>query len=167
LNHSKLAVLDELSDPELEKLDAGGDVLGLNLDAVDKMTASRLRERVRHLEQSLKQKTKEFEKDVEDMSFELKDLRLRNANQQPPTKEQIAAVQLEPLKKKLFEHLLQAQFHLDEAVNVAAAAQKVEGATFPQLQEWAKTHYEQLAPIGDLFEELDQALNNCGPDKKA
>jgi hypothetical protein len=165
LNDSALAVLEELSDPELKKLDAGEDVLGLNLDAVDKMTAAQLRKRVRETKQMLDQKTKEYKEDVKKMSAELEELRLRSAGQEPPTKEQLAGVALEPLKKKLFEHLLEAQFHLDEAVNVAAAAQKVGGATFPQLQEWARAHYEQLAPIGELFEELDQALNNCGPDK--
>jgi DNA repair exonuclease SbcCD ATPase subunit len=145
----------------------------MTLDDIDRMTSRELRENLRKEKEKVKkeQEARKQEREAQENAIAQKEAKLNELEQklryqEPPTKEQLAAVQLEPLKKNLFEHLLQAQFHLDEAVSVAAAAQKVEGATFPQLQEWAKAHYEQLAPIGDLFEELDQALNNCGPDKK-
>jgi hypothetical protein len=163
---AKLEALEELDDPTLEKLDAGEDVLGLSLKGIDVMPASEVRKKAIDLEAKLAAEKDRHNKDIKEMSAELEVLRLRATGQEPPTKEQLAQGILDPLKKKLFEHLLEAQFHLDEAVSVVAAAQKVEGATFPQLQEWAKTHYEQLAPIGDFFEELDQALVNCGPDRK-
>jgi hypothetical protein len=169
LSDSKLSVLDELSDPELEKLDAGEDVLGLNLDTVDKMTASELRKRIRKAQHDMEVKARECEDEVNKMSSELQDLRMRAVNQSPPTKEEKiraeAQKQLDPLLPKLYGHFKSAWFHLDEAVNTVAAAQKIEGVTFIQLQEWAMKHYEELAPISEIYEELDEALNHCGPDK--
>jgi polyhydroxyalkanoate synthesis regulator phasin len=166
LGSRKARAITYFTKEEIDQYVKGGDLRGIPHDDVAKKTAKELEEEVRHLRRKVDDQEAKHKRTVKEMSEELEALRLRDSYQEPPTKEQLAAVQLEPLRKKLFGHLLEAQFHLDEAVNVAAAAQKVEGATFPQLQEWAKAHYEQLAPIGDLFEELDQALNNCGPDKK-
>jgi hypothetical protein len=144
----------------------------MTLDDIDRMTNQELRKNLRKEKENVKKEkeARKQEREAQENAIAQKEAKINELDrqiryQEPPTKEQLAAVQLEPLKKKLFEHLLEAQFHLDEAVNAAAAAQRVEGATFPQLQEWAMAHYEQLAPIGDLFEELDEALNNCGPDK--
>jgi hypothetical protein len=178
LGSTKMMALTVLDDDQIQTLEDGGEVFGMTVDDVDRMTVSQLKQTIRDGRKQLEEakekieKAKKLHKEALDMKeAKINDLNDRLLDKSTSTDEQIryakARDALEPLKKKLFEHLLQAQFHLDEAVNVAAAAQKVEGATFPQLQEWAKAHYEQLAPIGDLFEELDQALNNCGPDKKA
>jgi hypothetical protein len=160
---SKLEALEELDDPTLEKLDAGEDVLGLTIKGIDAMPVSDVRKKAKELEAKLDSEKERHKKDVKELSAEIDTLRNRVAGQEPPSKEKTAAVSLEPLKKKLFEHVLSVQFYLDEAVKVVVQAQKVEGATFPQLKEWAMTHYEQLAPIGELFDELDKALVNCGP----
>jgi molybdenum-dependent DNA-binding transcriptional regulator ModE len=165
LGNSKARAMLVFEKPIIQEYLQGGDLAGIPHDDVSKMTSRELDAEVRKLRKKLKDERKVQEDAISKKEEKLNELEQKLRYQEPPTKEQLAEVHLEPLKKKLFEHLLQAQFHLDEAVNVAAAAQKVEGATFPQLQEWAKTHYEQLAPIGELYEELDQALNNCGPDK--
>jgi hypothetical protein len=166
LGTQKMRSMLVFEKPVIQEYLAGGDLAGIPHDEVSKMTSRELDAEVRKLRKKLREDRQAQEDIITAKNNKINELEQKLRYQEPPTKEQLAAVQLEPLKKKLFEHLLQAQFHLDEAVNAAAAAQKVEGATFPQLQEWAKAHYEQLAPIGDLFEELDQALNNCGPDKK-
>ena len=165
LGDSKIKALTVLDDDSIQTLEDGGEVKGVTLDDVEKMSVRELRAALRK-ERDTRKKQKTAQEDAiakkEEKINELEqELRYRD----PPTKEQIAAAALEPLKKKLFEKVLLVQFYLDEAVKVVVQAQKVEGATFPLLQEWGKAHYEQLAPIGDLFEELDQALNNCGPDK--
>lgn len=167
LNASKLDILDMLTDPELELLEAGEQVKGLTLDAIDNMTAKEAKERLRKAEEEsniLNRKVKSLESMVQKKSQKIDDLQ-HQINLDPPTPERERNKLLEDFKKKLFEHILMVQFYLDEAVKVVVQAQKVEGATFPQLQEWAKAHYEQLAPISDLYDELDQALNNCCPDK--
>jgi hypothetical protein len=152
--------------PVIQDYLQGGDLAGIPHDEVSKMSSRELDAEVRKLRKKLKEDRKALEDTIFKKNEKINELEMEVLHQEPPTAEQRAKVQLEPLKKELFEHLLQAQFHLDEAVNTVVAAQKVEGATFPQLQEWARAHYEQLAPIGDLFEELDQALNTCGPDKE-
>jgi hypothetical protein len=165
LGTQKMRSMLVFEKPIIQEYLEGGDLAGIPHDEVSRMSSRELDAEVRRLSKKLKEDRKALEDTITKKNEKINELEMEVLHQEPPTKEQLAAVELEPLKKSLFEHLLQTQFHLDEAVNVAAAAQKVEGATFPQLQEWAKTHYEQLAPIGDLFEELDQALNNCGPDR--
>jgi len=163
LGKEKMLALTVLDDDSIQALEGGEKVAGVTMDDIDRMSVRELKETLRK-ERDKRKKEKTAQEDAIGKKEEkINELEQQLRYQDPPTQEQLAAVALEPLKKKLFEHVLQAQFHLDEAVNAVAAAQKVAGATFPQLQEWAKTHYGQLAPIGDLFDELDQALNNCGP----
>jgi hypothetical protein len=165
LESSKLKALSVLDEDDIQKLDAGGGVAGMTLDDIDRMSVRELRENFRKEREKRKKEKRAQEEAIAQKEAKINELDQKLRYQEPPTKEQSAETGLEPLKKKLFEHVMQAQFHLDEAVNVVAAAQKVEGASFPQLQEWGKVHYEHIAPIGDLFDELDQALVNCGPDK--
>jgi uncharacterized protein YdaU (DUF1376 family) len=165
LGNEKIRALTVLDDDSIQALDNGGRAAGVTLDEIEKMSVRELKAALRKERDKRGEEKKAQEEAITKKEEKINELARQLRYLDPPTREQLAGVALEPLKKKLFEHLLEAQFHLDEAVNVAAAAQKVEGATFPQLQGWARAHYEQLAPIGELFEELDQALNNCGPDK--
>ena len=163
LGSEKLRILTVLDENDIEILEKGGSVKGVTLDDIDRMTTQEVRATLRRERKKLKEQRKTQEDAIAKKEEKINELEQQLRYQEPPTKEHLAAVALEPLKKKLFDHVLMAQYYLDEAVKAVVAAQKVEGATFPQLQEWAMTHYEQLAPIGELFDELDQALNNCGP----
>jgi hypothetical protein len=165
LGTRKARLLTTFSKEEIDAYANGGPLGSIPHDDVSGMPVRELEAETRRLRKTvdgMKESHKRAMQQKEAKICELEDLL---HDKPPPTKEQLAAVRLEPLRKKLFGHLLQARHNLDEAVNAAAEAQRVEGATFPQLQEWGRAHYEQLAPIGDLFEELDQALNNCAPDK--
>ena len=163
LNSTKFKLLSVLEEPVIEEYIQGGDLGDIPHDDVARMTTRELEAEVRKLRKKLKEDIASREKVISEKEDKINEMDKRLRGQEPPTQERLAAVSLEPLKKKLFEQVLLVQFHLDEAVKAVVAAQKVEGATFPQLQEWAMTHYGQLAPIGELFEELDQALVNCGP----
>lgn len=167
LGARKARMLTVFTKEEINAYAEGGPLGDIPHDAVSDMTTQELEKEVRKLRKKFKEEIKSREDVIDQKEKKINELEKDLRYFPKPTKEQLAQARLDPLKKTLFGHLLQAQFYLDEAVNVVAAAQAVEGATFPQLQEWAKTHYEQLSPIGDLFEELDQALNNCGPDKKS
>ena len=163
LGQSKQIILSVLDEESIQTLEDGGEVKGVTVDKIERMTARELREALRGERKKREEQKKTQEDAIAKKEEKINELEQQLRYQEPPTKEQLAAVALEPLKKKLFDHVLMAQYYLDEAVKAVVAAQKVEGATFPQLQEWAMTHYEQLAPIGELFDELDRALNNCGP----
>jgi len=165
LGDSKIRALTVLDDDSIQTLEDGGKAAGVTMDDVERMTVLELKAALRKEREKRKNEKTAQEGAISKKEEKINELEQQLRYQDPPTKEQLAAVTLEPLKKKLFEHVLMVQYYLDEAVKVVVLAQRVEGATFPQLQEWGRAHYEQLAPIGDLFEELDQALNNCGPDR--
>lgn len=163
LSSYKLRALTFFTKEEIDTYAQGGPLGDIPHDDVANMTTRELDAEVRKLRKKLKEEVDSREKIITEKEDKINDMDRLLRGQDKPTKEQLAAVSLEPLKKKLFEHVLMVQFYLDEAVKVVVEAQKIDGATFPQLQEWGKAHYEQLAPIGDLFDELDQAMNNCGP----
>jgi hypothetical protein len=163
LGVEKLKMLTVFEEDKIEEYVNGGPLGSIPHDDVEKMSKRELQVAIREERKKREEDRKTGDKAIFMKEKKISELEAQLRYQEPPTQEQLAAVSLEPLKKKLFEQVLLVQFHLDEAVKVVVQAQKVDGATFPQLQEWAGTHYEQLAPIGKLFDELDQALNNCGP----
>jgi len=163
LGTSKLQVLTVFEEEDIKSYVSGGPLGSIPHDDVEKMSVRDLKAAIREERKKRKDDIASREKVISEKEDKINEMDKRLRGQEPPTQEQLAAVSLEPLKKKLFEQVLLVQFHLDEAVKAVVAAQKVEGATFPQLKEWAMAHYEQLAPIGELFEELDKALVNCGP----
>jgi hypothetical protein len=165
LPNSKLAVLEELSDPELEKLDAGADVLGLNLDAIEKTPATQLRERVRKAEQKLKLKTKEYQEDVKKMSAELGELRLRLSGQEPPTKEQIAGDALNKLTPDYSIAIAKVSGAIREAYALAVRAEKIEGVNVQQLSEWLNQFGPDMQTFHDLCQTWTDEADNAGPIK--
>jgi hypothetical protein len=142
LGDSKIKALTVLDDDSIQILEDGGEVKGVTLDDVEKMSVRELRETLRK-ERDKRKKEKNVQEDaIAKKEEKINELEQKLRYQEPPTQEQLAAITLEPLKRKLFDHVLLVQFYLNEAVNVVVQAQKVAGATFPQLQEWGKAHYE-------------------------
>jgi molecular chaperone GrpE (heat shock protein) len=165
LNNFKLAVLDELSDSELEKLDAGEDILGLSLDAVDKMTATQLRERVREAKQRLERKTKEYQEDVKKMSAELEELRLRSTGQEPPTKEQLARAAAQRFRDPIIDNILEATERMNRAIAAIDEAQKVPDVPYEALEEMLGPWKESFNTFCDAAADLTDAFNNIHVDK--
>jgi len=165
LNTSKLEALEDFTDPELQDLNDGKDVLGLNLDEIERTTATKLRNRLRSAEKKLTAQKERHEQTVKEMSAELETLRLRDSNLAPPTKERKAAAALEELRRKLFTEIQLTRFHFGECMKVIDTAQKVEDVTYPLLEQWAREEYSELADFQPMLEELDEALQYVNPDK--
>jgi len=171
LSNSKLDLLEDLTDPELEKLDAGEAVRGLTLDEIDRLPASRVRDRLRVAENDLakekearKKEREAFGKSMLQKDAKINELDMKLDGRDLPTKERIAALALEGLRKKLFEEIQLTRFHFGECLKAIGAAEKIEGATFPMLENWAKEEYEELSGFQPMLEELDEALRYVNPD---
>jgi hypothetical protein len=169
LNNSKLTVLDAFSDPELEKFAAGKEVKGLTLDAIDQLTASQARERLREAEQKLESQKSHYKEETERLKKETeRPQEIADRGSELTKKEKVAKAvdaELNKLRFPLCDNINKAYLHFDEALKTIEKARQLEGVTFPQLEKWAKEDYEKLAGFNDLFEQLDEALNYIYVDK--
>jgi hypothetical protein len=77
LNNSKLAVLEDLTDPELEKLDKGEEVRWLTLDAIETMPTPQVRDELRAAEKRIERLKDTHNKEVEKLNEIIDDLKIR------------------------------------------------------------------------------------------
>jgi len=163
LNDSKLSVLDELTDPELEKFLAGDEVKGLTLDVFDEMPATELRKRLRAAEEKLKNQKIHYKDEIGKLKDEIERLKeITDYGSELTSKEKKAKAvnaTLEELRKELFAYINTTRENFKLALNTIAKAKQLEDVTFPQLEHWARSEYEELAGFNELFEELDEELN--------
>jgi hypothetical protein len=167
LQANKLQLLEELSDPQLEEIDAGGDFLGLTLDTIDRMPASDLRERVRKLEAKAADDKIRHTNDVKEMSAELEVLRLRDKGLAPPTKEQLAQVQLDELRKKFLMPINLLAEYYRGAIAILDEAQQIEGITIPQLEGFVDHFGEEITILEGLRVDYDETIENIRPQQGA
>jgi hypothetical protein len=153
LSQSELSVLEDFTDPELEKLDAGEEVRGLTLDEYDKMTAAEARDKLRENAKKLAAQKAKQEKVVKEMSAELEELRLRDSNRPPPTKEQIAQAALFELNRDYTIALAEVNAAVRKAHALVVEAEKIPGVDALMLNGW----FNQYSPEMSTFAELHQA----------
>ena len=169
LSNSKLSVLDDFTDPELEKFAAGKEVRGLTLDAIDQLTASQARNKLRETEKKLESQKSHYKEETERLKAEKERLQeIADHGYELTKKEKVAKAvdaKLKELQKELFLSVGQARFFFSKALNIIATARQLEGVTFPQLEKWAKEEYAELAGFKELFEALDDDLNYIHVDK--
>jgi len=147
LNTAKIEALEDLTEAEVEDLNDGKDVLGINLDDIDCMTATQLRGTVREGRKQLaevqakadkkfdRQKEK-HEQVVREMSKELEALRLRDSNRQPLTKEQKAAAALAEFTSPYTEAVNKITQAIREAYSILDQAMRIPYLDYVQLNAW-------------------------------
>jgi len=164
LTPAKYDVLDALTDEELEKLEAGEEVKGLTLDAIDKMPATELRKRLRTAEEKVTRTENVYKEKVRQKDEQIKKLEMENNEWRSLSDEEIAAKKIVPqlkvLQNELFLNIQCTIDNLRKAIKNVDDATRLKGVTFSQLEEWRDKDYENLATINDLFENLDDALVN-------
>ena len=165
LNNSKFEALEDLTEAEVRDLNAGKDVLGLNLDDIDRMTARQLREELRQGRKQAEKLKNKHKKEVSEMSDELSTLRLRVAGQEPPTKEQIAGAKLDECLKPFNAQLQDAIFAMNRCIDMIAEVQRIEAIGYVQLNGWVLKQSADIANITETFTELQDALNDIHIDR--
>jgi hypothetical protein len=157
LNNSKLEFLELFSDPELEDLNSGKDVNGLNLRAVEQMTRRQLEDWAEKKNEELK-KEKEARKKDRDKLHELED-ELDNVHSDRPVTSREEKAQRE-INGRLGEYrkiLGAAVTGLHDALNFLREVEKVDGVTVPMLQNWT-------VQTGDLMQGLNYAVEELAGD---
>jgi hypothetical protein len=136
LNNSKLEFLELFSDPELEDLNSGKDVSGLNLKAVEQMTRRQLEDWAEKKNEELKKEKDAREKD-RDRLHELED-KIDDIHSDRPafTGEQKAQHEINGRLGEYRKLLGGAVTGLHDALNFLREVEKVDGVTVPMLRNW-------------------------------
>jgi hypothetical protein len=149
----KARLLTTFTKEEIDEYAKGGSLKGIPHDDVERKTYSELAGTVRELHRKVDSQKERYEKTLKNMTEELSDLRMRYANQQPPTKEQTAKAELLKLARPYTFALAKVNASVREAYALVKEAEKVPGADVLMLNGW----FNQFSPEMTTFAELHQA----------
>ncbi|MGL4985978.1 MAG: hypothetical protein ACRC5H_02425 [Treponemataceae bacterium] len=174
LTSSKIQVLTVLDDNNIKKLEDGGEIAGIGtLDDVEKMTVRELKEAIRAERQRVKDEQEARKKDRENQEkaiaqkeVKLNQLETQLRYQEPPTKEQLAKAELEPITKELFRQLNMVSYHLANATEQLDAAMRIKEITKDILDDEIINRYQgELELIVNRFDEYSKVIENLYPVK--
>jgi hypothetical protein len=169
LNVSKLRMLTVFEEDEIKEYVNGGPLGSIPHDDVETMTKRELQEAIRKERKKHQHDVDTREKSIKQKEVKINELDEQLRYQKPLTEkekaEKAVEAELKRLQEKLFTAVHLAQFHFGDALGIIATARQLEGVTFPMLEKWAKSEYEEIAGFNELFEQLDDELNYISVDK--
>jgi hypothetical protein len=172
LEPTKLRILSVLEEEDIKTLESGGEIKGMTLDAIDRMTNRELRENLRKGNEQLEQEKKRWEKerDAFRQSFRQKDekineLDMRLKGQEPPTAEQRARAAVLEYRDPIIDNILEATERMGRAIAAIDEVQKVPGVPYEALEELLAPWKESFNTFCDTAADLTDAFNNIHVDK--
>jgi hypothetical protein len=160
LETAKMKVLTVLADDEVDKLEKGETVRGMNLDDIGRMSYREVCDNLRKSREQLKKEKEGRKKDREfqEAAIMQKELKINELDQQlryqqPPTKEQTALAELLKLAGPYTFALAEVNAAVRKAHALVKEAEKVPGADVLMLNGW----FNQFSPEMETFAELHQA----------
>jgi hypothetical protein len=173
LGATKMIALSVLDDDNIQKLESGGDIAGLNLDDIDRMSVRELRESLRKEREKVKKEkeARKHDRDIQEDAIAQKEKKINELDQQlcyqqPPTKEQIAIADLAKLDDSYFHELTKAMDALRKGANILNQAQCVPGADVQILSEWIGKYNEEMVLLTGVYEEFTGIVDNLHPITK-
>jgi hypothetical protein len=143
LDSSKVKALTVLEEDKIEMLEKGGDVNGMRLDDIDRMSVSELRKGLREANEKVKKEKSARQKDreVQEEAIAQKEMKINELDQQlryqqPPTKEQTALAALQKFTTSYTFALTEILGGIRKAYNLVCEAEKTPGVNVQQLNEW-------------------------------
>ena len=166
LSNEKIRALTVLDDDSIKTLEEGGNLNGVGtLDDVERMSVRELRAALRAEKKKRKEEREAQEAAISQKEKKLNELEAELRYREPPTKEQLAQATLDDMKKELFKQIGVASFELERLKGLIEKAQKVEGVTVGQLDDWLVFEEPKnfLASIFELSDELKDMTENIRP----
>jgi len=169
LGARKARLLTAFTQEEIDTYAKGGKLRDIPHDDVAEMSTQELQETVRKERKRSARIKDESKKILEEKESEIERLQnvidYREPLSEKEKAEKAIEAKLEKLRQDLFSNIQLTRFYFGKTLEIITTATRLEGVTFPMLEKWAKEEYEELAGFNELFEELDDALNYCNPDK--
>lgn len=167
LGNSKLKALTVLDDEDVVKLSEGEEIDGLGTaDDIAQMSIRELRAALRKEKQERGEERASLEKVISEKNKKADELEAQLRYQQPPTKEELAKVRLDEMRKLLVGSLSVAKDNLQSALNLIANAQEIEGVTVEQLDDWVQETDWLTSLLNDTYSQLVDDMENIRPAKQ-
>jgi len=170
LGSTKMIALSVLDDDEVEKLDSGGDIAGMKLDDIDRMSVRELKENLRKEKAAVK-KEKEarknereaFKKSMIQKDEKINELDMKMSGMEPPTKGQIAEATLYAMNTGFTVALAEMNGSIRNALSALAKAERVEGIDPQQLSQWLNQFVNEICTFNELCKTLSDGIENPTP----
>ena len=173
LGTTKMIALSVLDDDDVQKLEAGGDIAGMNIDDIDRMSVRELRESLRKEREKVKKEkeSRKNDRDVQEKTIAQKEAKLNELEQQlryqqPLSKEQVAIAGLAELDKDYFSELTAAMAAMRKAVGILNFAQCTPGVNVQILNDWIGKYNEEMVLLTGVYAEFTGMLDNLHPATK-
>jgi len=163
LSNSKLDLFEAFSDEELKKLDAGEEVKGLTLDAIDRMPASEAREKLRSANGKIERLKDSHKKEVEKLNDIISDLKIRAEDPMQLSAEQKAARELRALTGVYSMALSKISAGFREAMSILDEGEKIPGIGVQELNAWLNEFVPDSATINNLFSQWQAGFDDPSP----
>ena len=165
LGQSKQIVLTVLDDDSIQTLEDGGEVKGVTLDDIDKMSVRELKETLRSERDGRKSDRKSTDKAIFMKEKKIGELEAQLRWQELPTKEQLAGAKLDEYLQPFNAQLHDAIFAMNRCIDMITEAQRIEAVGYAQLNDFVLKHTEGIAMITEAFGELQGAINDIHIDR--
>ena len=165
LGNEKIRALTVLDDDSIQTLENGGEVKGVSLDDIEKMSVRELKEALRK-ERDKHKKDKTAQEDaIAKKEEKINDLEREIRYRDKPTKETLAGARLDEELKPFTFQLHDAIFAMNRCLDIITGVQRIEGIAYTQLNAWILKQSDDIANITETFTELQDAINDIHIDK--
>jgi len=165
LGASKLRMLTVFEEKDISEYVNGGSLGSIPHDDVEAMTTRELREAIREERKKSERASGVFEKKLQQKNDQITKLEMENANRQPPTKEQLAGVELDGHMKPFNVQLQDAIFAMGKCIDMITEIQRIDNISFVQLNDWILKQSSDIEAITLTFQELQDTINDIHIDK--
>jgi len=165
LGSTKLKMLTVFEDDDVSKYVDGGPLGNIPHDDVETMTTRELQEAIREERKKSERASGVFEKKLQQKNDQITKLEMENANRQPPTKEQLAGVELDGHMKPFNVQLQDAIFAMGKCIDMITEIQRIDNISFVQLNDWILKQSSDIEAITLAFQELQDTINDIHIDK--
>jgi signal transduction histidine kinase len=173
LGAAKMIALTVLDDDKIDTLEKGGDVAGMNLDDIDRMSVRELRENLRKEREMVKKEKdgRKHDRESQEKAIAQKEAKINELDQQlryqqPPTKEQLAIAELTRFDDDYFHELTTAMAALRNAIGILNQAQCVPGVNVQILNDWIGKYNDEMVLLNGVHEEFTGMLDDLHPVDK-
>jgi hypothetical protein len=170
LGTTKMIALSVLDEDEIQVLEDGGDIAGMTLDDINRMSTRELRRNLREKDAKLnvEQEARTQERALQEQVIRQKEAKINELeqqlrHQQPPAKEQLAKAALDDLTKEYTCTLAEVNGALRKAHTLLVKAEKIEGVNVQQLSDWLNQFDREMDTFSTLGETWLEESNNAGP----
>jgi len=164
LGSAKIKMLTIFNETDIKEYAEGGPLGNIPHDDVETMTTRELREAIREERKKSERTSSVLEKKLQQKNEQITKLEMENANRQPPTKEQLAGIELDEHMKPFNVQLQDAIFAMGRCIDMITEIQRIDNIGFVQLNDWILKQSSDIEAFTLAFQELQDTINDIHID---